>query len=349
MSSSGWPSQRRRRRAPRAVFVRSITEERGAAQTGGRDAGLRLPAGLGTEAGEELQVAAGLAVERHVSAGGVGGEASDVTQDGSLVLLEVGQRRRRRRPWPAAALPGRRSPGRRPGSAIAPTWAAASRLEAVGRQVADRRLDALGRRLALGQEELGRAQAVEFGGQEVERYLGGSELARGHVDVGDAGQVAVDDERRQVVVGPLVEEVGLDDRARGDDAHHLAVHQGAALRRLADLLADSDLVAFADKLSQVAIERVMREARQRHAHALAHRPRGEDDLQLARHELGVLVERLVEVAQPEEDDGLREAALDLQVLAAQGRGHGLPSRVSGWGHYTARRLRKSCEKSCERP
>ena len=36
-----------------------------------------------------------------------------------------------------------------------------------------------------------------------------------------------------------------------------------------------------------------------------------------------------EIAEAEEDDGLGEAALDLQVLAAQGRGHGLSGPRTG--------------------
>jgi hypothetical protein len=59
-------------------------------------------------------------------------------------------------------------------------------------------------------------------------------------------------------------------------------------------------------------------ARQGYPLSLADGARGEDDLQLAGDELGVLVEGLVEVAQAEEDDGLGEAALYLQVLTGAG-------------------------------
>ena len=54
--------------------------------------------------------------------------------------------------------------------------------------------------------------------------------------------------------------------------------------------------------------------------ALAHRTGGQNDFQFPRGDAGVLVEGLVEVAQPEEDDGVGVLALDAEVLLADGRG-----------------------------
>ncbi len=68
----------------------------------------------------------------------------------------------------------------------------------------------------------------------------------------------------------------------------------------------------------IAIDGVIGDAGERHAQPLAHRLRGQREVQLARAELGVVIEGLVEVAEPEEDDGVRVAALDVEVLAADG-------------------------------
>src|SRR3989304_6788771 len=53
----------------------------------------------------------------------------------------------------------------------------------------------------------------------------------------------------------------------------------------------------------------------------AGRPRREDDVQLAGDCLGVFIERLEEVAQAEEEDGVRVATLYVEILSPQGRGH----------------------------
>jgi hypothetical protein len=68
----------------------------------------------------------------------------------------------------------------------------------------------------------------------------------------------------------------------------------------------------------MGLQRVMWHARQRHAQVFAHRLGGERYLELPGHELRVIVESLVEVTEPKENNGLREAPLDLQVLAANG-------------------------------
>ena len=53
----------------------------------------------------------------------------------------------------------------------------------------------------------------------------------------------------------------------------------------------------------------------RHAIAAAHFARREGDLQEPRRPLRIVIEGLVEVTQPEEQDGIRVLALEPQVLA----------------------------------
>jgi hypothetical protein len=54
---------------------------------------------------------------------------------------------------------------------------------------------------------------------------------------------------------------------------------------------------------------------------LAHLPGGEHDLQFLGDQPGILIEGLVEIAQAEEDDGLRIASLYLEILVSN-RCHG---------------------------
>ena len=53
--------------------------------------------------------------------------------------------------------------------------------------------------------------------------------------------------------------------------------------------------------------------------ALAHLAGGEDDLQFARGDAGILIERLIEIPEAEKDDRLRIFLLDAQILLADGR------------------------------
>jgi hypothetical protein len=71
---------------------------------------------------------------------------------------------------------------------------------------------------------------------------------------------------------------------------------------------------------------VVRDAGQRHPLALAHRLGRQRDLQLAGDKLRVVVEGLEEVAQAEEDDGVRVTPLDVEVLPSDRR-HGGASRL----------------------
>ena len=93
-------------------------------------------------------------------------------------------------------------------------------------------------------------------------------------------------------------------RHRLDD---LAADEPARQLRVLHLLADGDAVPGADQLPQVLRRRLHRHAGERHAVAAG----GERDLQDSGRQLGVLVEHLVEVAHPIEQDGVRMLRLHL--------------------------------------
>src|SRR5262245_43271773 len=62
---------------------------------------------------------------------------------------------------------------------------------------------------------------------------------------------------------------------------------------------------------------MVRNAGHGHAMALSDRPGRQDQIELACGQLGVTVERLVEVSQPEQDDLLGVAPLDVKILLSQ--------------------------------
>ncbi len=55
------------------------------------------------------------------------------------------------------------------------------------------------------------------------------------------------------VVASLFQQRLIGDRARGDDAHHLALHRALAGGRVADLLADGHRFAKTDEPCQVSL------------------------------------------------------------------------------------------------
>ena len=151
--------------------------------------------------------------------------------------------------------------------------------------------------------------------------LGDGELAGGDVDVCDPGTVALDAERAEVVVALFVEERGLDDGSRRDNARHLTGHDPVH-RLIADLVNDGDLVSGVDQLGNVALHCVVGHPGEWDALATANGPGGEDDVAGLGDDLGILLKGLVEIAQAKEDDRLRISGFDLQVLPARRGGAG---------------------------
>ncbi len=167
------------------------------------------------------------------------------------------------------------------------------------------------------QQQLGGRQASQLLHQLVQGVqLRGGELAGGDIRIGQAGLLPFTDHGRQIVVAPCFEHARLNDRAGGEDAHHLPRHQPLH-QLIAHLLAERHLVAFGDQPGDVVFDGMIGYAGHRHALILAYRPAGEHQVQLRRCNLGVLIKRFVEIAQPEEENRIRMLALDIQILPAR--------------------------------
>jgi hypothetical protein len=123
---------------------------------------------------------------------------------------------------------------------------------------------------------------------------------------------AADGEQDAIVA--LGQQLRVRERARRDDAHHLAFHGPLRGGRVADLLADGHRFPDAYEAREVALDRV-------HGHA-GHRDRRpgrraaprERDPEQSRGALGVAVEQLVEVAHAVEQQPVGVLGLDAQVL-----------------------------------
>src|SRR6185312_6536981 len=71
----------------------------------------------------------------------------------------------------------------------------------------------------------------------------------------------------------------------------------------------------------MVVDAVIRHTGEGDAQILAHRLRGKRDLQFCRDQPGIVVERLVKVAEAEEEDRVRIALLEFQVLEPDGGRH----------------------------
>ena len=161
-----------------------------------------------------------------------------------------------------------------------------------------------------------------------------TEVARAEVQGGQPPGRPHLHQRGAVVVAPALQERRLQRRAGRDHPHDAPRHQAARGAGILQLIAERHPVSRPDQRGQVLLHVLHRHPRQRHAQPLPQRLAGQRDPQLAADQLRVGVEGLVEVAQPEEEDGVRVLRLDLKVLAADGGAQGgapslAPRRLHG--------------------
>ena len=295
---------------------------------------------------DQLEVARGALVEGQVVLEGEGLDAREVRQRRLLRLLEVGEHRPRSaaRPAPARqAEPLDRRDAEMGAQAILGLAESEARRIARGHRHS-RRLQARRERVVCRNarreqhlrgpaEEKRLRQALDVGG------LPDPEVGGRHVHQGDAQMVRAPPHRREEVVEAAVEESRLGDGPRRDEPDHLAPDQLPALgRRRLHLVADGDLQPRPDEPREVHVESVVRHPGHRDR-AVPLLTRGERDVERAGRHGGVLVERLVEVTEPEEQQVVRIAPLPLLVLAhhrREGRaGGGLASRSGRRGRSPA--------------
>ena len=292
---------------------------------------LLAPDGLG-----QLQGAPGGEIKLQIplALGPVHLQAAEMAQVGFLSLLQVGRQRPRRleaqqraavgalgqllalRPHPAGHQRGLGLGGAEAGLPAVLAQAA----QAISQKV---------RQLPFGEGPVGQdGLAGGLGGQAVQEMGqpalppegGGGELPGGQVALSQPRPGAVQVDGADEVVPALVQHHVVHGGAGGDDADHVPVHQALRRGRVLHLLTDGHLVPPLDEPGDVALRRVVGHAA--HGGALLLRlapvPGGEGQAQLLRAQLGVVVEHLVEVAQPEEQQAVRVLLLHLPVLLHHG-------------------------------
>ena len=145
---------------------------------------------------------------------------------------------------------------------------------------------------------------------------GDEEFAGGDVQERKAeGVFPVGGDRHQVPRPGRAEHRRVDQGSRGDHPRHLPLHDALCGLWVLHLIADHHLVAPAHQAGDVAVGGVVGDACKRHPVAFpVLSPCRQGDIELAGHHAGVFTECLVEVAHPEEDDGVGIPVLHRVVL-----------------------------------
>jgi hypothetical protein len=136
------------------------------------------------------------------------------------------------------------------------------------------------------------------------------------------------------VVSPVLEQGLVGDRARGDDAHHLAFHWPLAGGGIADLFADRDRLAQAHQAGEIAFGGVVGHAGHRDRPAGGFAAGGEGDVEQFGGAPGVVVEQLVEIPHAIEQQDVRVLGLDGQVLLHHRRVVIVDEAGDGWRRRT---------------
>ncbi len=188
-----------------------------------------------------------------------------------------------------------------------------------------------GQGAAIGHQDFRRAQAREFAREQALRDLRDAQFAAGETQPGKPDAVVLGCEREQQVVGFLVQQRRVGERARRDDARDRALHRTFGGVRVADLLADRDRLAQLQQLGQILLGRVVGHAGHFDRRAGGSAARGERDVEQPRRLLRVVVEQLVEIAHAVEQQDVRMLRFQAQVLLHHRRVGALGGRVSAHG------------------
>ena len=107
---------------------------------------------------------------------------------------------------------------------------------------------------------------------------------------------------------------GVGDRAGRDDPCHGALHDPLRDSSILDLITDGDPEPLLQQLRDIPLGGVVRHAAHRRLIARSTTARREGQRQRLRGGAGVVIEHLVEIAQPVHEDAVGMLGLDLLVL-----------------------------------
>ena len=163
-------------------------------------------------------------------------------------------------------------------------------------------------------KDLRRVELLDFLGERGGRDFSRRELAGRDVGEGDAVPVPGRRDRKQVVVAPGFEQVRVGYGPGRYDLDHVASDDRLSCVGRLELVADRDLEPLGHKSTHVGVERLGRDPGQRNPIVRAVRPRGQRQVERLGPDARVLVEQLVEIADPEQEQRVLVLFFYLSVL-----------------------------------
>ena len=176
----------------------------------------------------------------------------------------------------------------------------------------ERAQDAVGKRL-IGNETLGRLDAGQFIGQVLRLDVCGDETAGRKLQPRQADSAFLRKDAGQEIVAPRVEEAFIDQRSGGDDAGDLPADKPPGQLRILDLVANRHAQPGVNQLLKVVLQCVIRKPGHRHGVGRSLVAAGEREAQNPRGQLCVVMEKLVKVPHPKQEQRPRILALNLQI------------------------------------
>ena len=165
----------------------------------------------------------------------------------------------------------------------------------------------------VGIEDFRRAQALELRGERFGRTLQRAQLAVGKIEPCQPQRAALQGERRQQAIAPLVQQGGVGKRAGGDDAGDGALHRPFA-GGFTDLFGNHHRFAQPHQPREVLVDGMNRHARHANRHTRRLAARGQRDVQQLRGAFGVFIEEFVKIPHAVEQQHVWMLVLDGEIL-----------------------------------
>jgi len=177
--------------------------------------------------------------------------------------------------------------------------------------------------LRAGEKRFARVEQLEFVAESFvgsgAGKFGGLEFAGGKIDESEADRRTgrVPRNGGQEIVFADIEHPDVRCRAGRDDANYFPANEFFAWAGLLHLIADSDFETGADQPRDVGFGGVIRHAAHGNGLAFFAIAGSQGDLQFPRGDHGIFIEEFVEIAETEEQQGVRVARLDGVILLHQ--------------------------------
>src|SRR3954447_13132966 len=161
-------------------------------------------------------------------------------------------------------------------------------------------------------------QPLQLRSKLLTRDLDHAEISGCKAHPGQPEQIPLSAYRHQRAVPLIVQQRGIGQRSRRDDAGHLALYRPFAQGGIAHLLAHRDRLAAFDQPCEVLIDCMKRHTGHLDRLTVGGAPLRERDVEQARRPLRILIEQLIEVAHPVEQQRIRMLRFYAQVLLHHG-------------------------------